>query len=255
MSETVGSGLGAAIASVLDGGLAVAAAGTAVAGVLRGFSGFGTAIVLAPLFSLLWGPASGVPAVLLMEALIGSPLLLSAWRSVNRRVAFPMAAGACALIPFGAVILLVADPAVLTRVMGGLVLLFGGLLASGWRYRGARPLPLNVAVGAVAGVLKGSTGMSGPPVILYLLAGTEAAREHRANLIAFFAVIGLVALLPPLLAGLFTAEVLLKVALLTPLLVLFVRVGVAMFGRVGERGFRVVAYGILIAVGIAALVA
>lgn len=243
----------AAFAALFDWRLAIAAAVTAAAGVMRGFAGFGTAITLVPVFSLLWSPAVGVPTMLLMEALIGSQLLIGSWKHVNRRVTVPMALAASALVPAGAWILFAADPVTLTRAIGGLVLVFGGLLASGWRYRGARPLPLNVAVGALAGVLKGSTGMSGPPVILYLLAGTEGAREHRANLILFFAVLGLVALIPPLLGGLFTIEVLVKVAVLTPWLLVFVRIGAALFGRIGERSFRAVAYALLVVVGLAAL--
>jgi len=66
------------------------------------------------------------------------------------------------------------------------ILVFGLLLMSGWRYTGSRPLPLNIGIGTLAGLLKGATGMSGPPVILYLLAGPEAAKQHRANLILFF---------------------------------------------------------------------
>jgi hypothetical protein len=244
-----------ALAAAVDWRLGVAAVATAVAGIMRGFAGFGTAITLAPVYSVLWGPAVGVPTMLLMEALIGSQLLFGAWQHVNRRVAFPMAIAACAMVPFGAWVLFVADPAILTRVMGGLVLVFGGVLASGWRYRGSRPLPLTMAVGATAGLMKGSTGMSGPPVIVYLLAGTEEAREHRANLILFFAILGLVSLIPPYVGGLFTAEVLVKVALLVPVLLGFVRVGAALFGRVGQTSFRVVAYSILVAVGLVALIA
>jgi uncharacterized membrane protein YfcA len=245
----------AAFAALVDWRLAIAAAVTAAAGVMRGFAGFGTAITLAPVFSLLWSPAVGVPTMLLMEALIGSQLLIGAWRHVNRRVTVPITLAACALLPAGTWILYATDPVALTRAMGALVLVFGGLLASGWRYHGARPLPLNIAVGAAAGVLKGSTGMSGPPVILYLLAGTEAAREHRANLIAFFAVLGLVAILPPLLGGLVTIEVLVRVAVLTPWLLLFVRIGAALFGRIGERSFRRVAYAVLVVIGVTALLA
>lgn len=243
------------LAAAFDWRLAVAALATAVAGIMRGFAGFGTAITLAPVYSVLWGPAVGVPTMLLLEAAIGSQLLFGAWKDVNRRVAFPMAGAACATVPFGAWVLFVADPEWLTRAMGVLVIVFGAVLASGWRYRGSRPLPLTMAVGAVAGLMKGSTGMSGPPVILYLLAGTEEAREHRANLILFFAVVGIVALLPPFVGGLFTTAVLIKVALLVPLMLVFVRVGAAMFGRVGQGSFRAVAYGILFCVGLIALAA
>jgi len=245
----------ALVAAAFDWRLGLAALVTAVAGVMRGFAGFGTALTLAPLYSVLWGPSVGVPTMLLLEAMIGSQLLLGAWRDVNRRVAFPMAFAACAMVPLGAWVLFVADPAVLTRGMGVLVIAFAAVLASGWRYHGSRPLPLTMAVGAMAGVMKGATGMSGPPVILYLLAGTEAAREHRATLILFFAVLGLVALLPPFLGGLFTASVVVKVALLLPVLLVFVRVGAALFGRIGQAAFRAVAYAILVAVGLVALLA
>jgi hypothetical protein len=231
------SGLGAAVAAAFEWRLAVAAVATAIAGVMRGFAGFGTALTLAPVYSVLWGPAVGVPTMLLMEALIGSQLLVGAWRHVNRRVALPMAGAACLAVPFGAWVLVVADPAVLTRAMGVLVILFAAVLASGWRYRGSRPLSLTLAVGATAGLMKGSTGMSGPPVILYMLAGSEEAREHRANLI------------------LFTMTVLVKVALLVPVLLVFVRLGAALFGRVGQASFRAVAYAILVAVGLVALIA
>jgi hypothetical protein len=60
---------------------------------------------------------------------------------------------------------------------------------------------------------------------------------------------------PPFLAGLFTAAVLIKVGLLVPVLLLFVRLGAALFGRVGQASFRAVAYAILFAVGLIALVA
>lgn len=249
------AGWGAAFAAVFDWRLAIAAVVTAIAGVMRGFAGFGTAITLAPTFSVLWGPAVGVPTMLLMEALIGSQLLFGAWKDVNRRVTIPITLAGCLLVPVGTWILFLIDPETLTRAIGALVLLFGALLASGWRYQGARPLPLNLAVGATAGVLKGATGMSGPPVILYLLAGNEAAKEHRANLILFFAVLGLVSLIPPFLTGLFTLDVLVKVAVLTPWLLLFVRIGAALFGRIGAQQFRTVAYGVLLVVGLAALIA
>jgi phage terminase large subunit-like protein len=65
-----------------------------------------------------------------------------------------------------------------------------------------------VAVGATAGLLKGATGVSGPPVILYLLAGPEEARLHRANLILFFAIVSVISIIPPALGGLMGLAVL-----------------------------------------------
>jgi len=206
----------AAIWPVLaDWRLLGAAVATIVAGLMRGYSGFGTAVILAPVYSLLWGPRAGVPVMLLMELVVSAQLVPGALRDADRRVVLPLGGAAAIATPFGAWILFAADGEALRRFIGGFVLVFGLLLMSGWRYHGSRPLGLNVAVGTAAGLLKGSTGMSGPPVILYLLAGLEDAKRHRANLIMFFAAIAVISVIPPLLGGLvdLAALVLLAVAL------------------------------------------
>jgi hypothetical protein len=232
----------------------LAALATAAAGVMRGYAGFGTAITLAPIYSMLWGPREGVPVMLLMEAVIAGSLVPSVWQVWTRRVTLPMAGMAVALMPFGAYALIAVDGETLRRAIGALVLVFAGLLASGWRYHGARPIGLSLSVGAVAGLLKGATGMSGPPVILYLLSGPEAAREHRANLIVFFGIISIAGLVLVLWFGLATWPVLLRVAALIPVLLLAVRLGAKLFGRLPERWFRLTAYLFLFAVGLTATV-
>jgi uncharacterized membrane protein YfcA len=231
----------------------VAALATAAAGIMRGYAGFGTAITLAPIYSMLWGPRVGVPIMLIMEALLAGSLVPGVWRQWNRRVTLPMAVMASALLPFGAYALVAVDGETLRRIIGGLVLLFAALLASGWRYHGARPLAANLAVGSISGLMKGATGMSGPPVILYLLSGPEAAREHRANLIVFFGIVSIFALGPVIWYGLAGIDVLARVLVLLPVLYLTVPIGVRLFGRLSEKWFRIVAYLFLFAVGITAV--
>lgn len=242
-----------AAAAVLDPRMIAAVAMTAVAGVMRGYAGFGTAILLAPIYALLWGPRAGVPVMLLMELVTSAQLLPRSIRTADHRVVLPIGVAACLATPIGAWVLLTADQETLRRSIGGLVLGFGLLLMSGWRYHGVRPWPLNAAVGVVSGLMKGSTGMSGPPVILYLLAGKEAARQHRDNLILFFAMIGIVAVIPPVLGGIVDMATLIRATVLLPVLYLCVRVGVRLFGVVPERWYRRVAFVLLVATGLTAL--
>ncbi len=228
---------------------------TFVAGVLRGYAGFGTAILLAPVYSVLWGPRAGVPVMLLLELFVSLQLLPRAWREADTRVMLPIGGAACLATPLGAVILLTADGEALRRFIGGFVLVFGLLLMSGWRYHGARPLGLNLAVGTAAGLLKGATGMSGPPVILYLLAGREAAQRHRANLILFFGLISVVSVLGPLAGGLVTAAVLWTLLVVLPVLLGGVWLGARLFGVVPERFYKPFAITALVAAGSLALFA
>jgi uncharacterized membrane protein YfcA len=72
-------------------------------------------------------------------------------------------------------VLLVADPALLTRAMAILVLAVAFALALGVRRQRAPGLAATVATGGLAGLLSGSTGIGGPPVILFWLSGQDAA--------------------------------------------------------------------------------
>lgn len=250
------SALAAEIQALLgDWRMPAALAVTVIAGIMRGYSGFGTAVLLAPAYSVLWGPRIGVPVMLLMELFVSAQLLPRAFGQADRRVILPIGGAAVLMTPLGAFILLTADQDLLRRFIGGLVLVFGLLLASGWRYHGARPLPLNLAVGTLAGLLKGATGISGPPVILYLLAGPEEARRHRANLILFFASIAVVSVIPPALGGLMTLGVFVKLALLLPAMLLSVPVGARLFHVVPERWYRRLALMFLVATGAVTLLA
>lgn len=228
---------------------------TAIAGLMRGYAGFGTAIILAPIYSVLWGPLAGVPVMLLMELLVSLQLLPRAFRDADHRVIIPIGGAAALATPLGAYVLLAADPELLRRAIGGLVLVFGFLMLSGWRYTGVRPFGLNVAVGTAAGLLKGATGMSGPPVILYLLAGPEEAKRHRANLILFFGLIAVVSVVVPLFAGLIDGPVLLRFLIMLPVLMVFVRVGAALFGVVPVRFYKPFALALLTTAGSIALFA
>lgn len=232
-----------------DWRLFAAVVATAIAGVMRGYSGFGTAVILAPVYSLLWGPRAGVPVMLLMELVVSVQLLPSAMKEADRRVVLPLGGAAALATPLGAWFLFTVDGEVLRRFIGGFVLVFGLLLMSGWRYHGTRPLQLNIAIGAVAGLLKGSTGMSGPPVILYLLAGLEEAKRHRANLIMFFATIAIVSVIVPVLGGLVDAASLLRLAVLLPVMALTVPIGIRLFGVIPVRLYRPFAMGVLLAAG------
>ncbi len=241
--------LEAALPVLFDWRLGGAAAATAVAGLMRGYAGFGTAIILAPIYSLLWSPRAGVPVMLMMELLVSLQLLPGALKDADRRVVLPLGGAAALATPIGAWVLFTADGEALRRFIGGFVLVFGLLLMSGWRYHGSRPLGLNITIGTIAGLLKGSTGMSGPPVILYLLAGLEEAKRHRANLIMFFATIAIVSVIVPVLGGLVDLAVLVRLAVVLPVMALTVPLGARLFHVVPVSLYRPFAMGVLLVAG------
>ena len=157
----------------------------AVAGVVRGITGFGGAMVMSPPLALLLGPQLAVPVVLLLEGVAAAPMVVETRRLVRWRVIGPIAAASFLTVPLGGYVLLTAEPQLLRRAIAAIVIVFALLMLRGWRYSGPQRTATGVGLGAVAGAMLGATSVGGPPVILYLLAGPDRIEITRANLTLF----------------------------------------------------------------------
>jgi uncharacterized membrane protein YfcA len=234
-------------------GVAVVAA--LVAGAVRGFSGFGSALVLTPSLSALYGPATAVPISLLMELALAVPFVPPAAKLVDWQRIGALSLAALAAVPVGAWILLTVDPQPMRWAITAIVLLAVALLAFGWRYSGRPNLLATVATGAASGVLNGATGMAGPPIIFYYLSGSDPAGRIRASFIVFFAWVDILAILSFWFGSALTAAIFgMAVALAVPYLGA-AWVGARMFRKADERFYRRVALAILTAIAVVSLAA
>jgi uncharacterized membrane protein YfcA len=158
-----------------------------IAGVVRGITGFGGAMVMAPPLVLLLGPKLAVPVVLLLESLAAAPQVLQTRALVRWRVVGPILAATAVTVPLGGYLLLTTDALTLRRATALIVIVFSALLLYGWRYAGSHKMSTGIALGGLAGGMLGATSIGGPPVILYLLAGPDRIDVTRANLTLFVA--------------------------------------------------------------------
>ena len=97
--------------------LAAAAVVAALAGVIRGITGFGGAMVMSPPFALLLGPLVAVPVVLLLEGIAAMPMLVQLRREVRWRTLGPIVAAAYVTMPLGIWILVTADPLLMRKAI------------------------------------------------------------------------------------------------------------------------------------------
>ena len=174
--------------------LALAFGIAVAAGLVRGITGFGGALVMTPPLALLFGPAVAVPVALLLESVVAAPMLVHTRREMRWRVIGPILATACATVPLGAYVLVSADPNTLRRAIAAIVIAFSLLLLRGWRYQGRQRISTSIGLGALSGAMAGATSIGGPPVILYLLSGPDTVPTTRANLTLFVAVTSLAAI-------------------------------------------------------------
>ncbi len=232
---------------------AIVLGATVTAGLVRGFSGFGTALVMVPPLSLVFGPTVAIPIMSLVDlpgtlGLIPNAVRRAAWREVA-----PASLGAAICLPFGVYVLIVADQEILRWVMSAMILLLVALLASGWRY-GRRPTPpVSAGVGSVAGLMGGAVGVPGPPVILFWLGSRADAAVVRANIIIFLAILTVTSYVSFTVGGLFTRDVFVVAVFLMPVFAASIWLGAHGFRFASERTFRLLALGIIAAIALLSL--
>ncbi|MDE0779135.1 MAG: sulfite exporter TauE/SafE family protein [Alphaproteobacteria bacterium] len=225
----------------LDTRLIFAVVSVFAAGLIRGFSGFGSALINAPILSLIWGPTVGVPIAALVEIAPAIQLTPKAVKIAHWNTVWALAIPAVILMPLGTFILVSVPADDMRRAIGAIVLVAALILWSGWRYRGPRGTGPAIGVGLFGGALAGATGVAGPPVILYLMSSDDSPALTRANLISYFTIIlaGFVVVLAA--KGLITVEVAWLIGVLLLPFVVGTAIGTKMFPLASERTFRIIA--------------
>ncbi len=230
--------------------LFVALGVAAAAGLMRGFAGVGSGMLMAPVFAILFGPVQTVAVIVLMEIVVTGQLLPGVRREIDWKVIAPMGAAAACLMPVGSWLLVSLDPDLIARGIALVVVAFSVLLMAGWRYEGGKKLWATLGVGALSGVLMASTSLGNPPVMAYLLSSRDAAATNRANFTGYFAVtlVALIAMMAA--AGLIDGRAFLTAAVLLPVFMAGAWIGSRLFRRSSEALYRRTALGLLLCVGL-----
>jgi len=167
------------------GGLPFLIGAVVVSGVVRGFTGFGTALIYVPIASSVLPPLLVVVSLIVFDVLGAMPLTPRALRDgAPREVAWMMPATLVGLVA-GLWVLTRMDPVVFRWIICVTALVLLVVLASGWRYHGRLGGTARSGVGAAAGFFGGVSGAAGPPVILFYMGGTRGAALIRANILLF----------------------------------------------------------------------
>jgi uncharacterized membrane protein YfcA len=216
-----------------------------LSGAVRGFSGFGSALIYVPLMSALYGPKIGAASFLLTDCITGIVFSIGVWRLAAWREVIPISLAAIFAAQFGTLILQYAEPVALRWTMAALVLVIVVVLASGWRYHGKPLLIVTILVGLAAGLLGGAVQISGPPVVLFWLSSMATVAVVRANFVVFFAVMASALVVTYLWFGLLTPEVIALATFVAPLHILAMFAGAKVFHFASEQTYRRTAYAII----------
>lgn len=221
-----------------------------LAGGVQGLTGFGGALVAIPLLSLIMDVKQAVPLAILNGLVVTTTLAYTLRHLLDWHKILPLLLGSVPGIALGTVLLKQADPAVISRLLGGILILISlfNLCFS------PKPIQLPRIWGYIAGFFSGAinatVGAGGPPAIIYTTLQAWKKDEIRATLIGFFVLNGYVTAIVHAGSGIITGQTLGNFAFTW----CFVLLGTVIGSRISHRIPRVtyvrIVYLLLMALGL-----
>jgi uncharacterized protein len=224
-----------------------AAVGIALlAGAVRGFSGFGSAMIYVPLIAAFYAPRIATVSFVLLDFVCVAPFALRAVRLAQWREVLPAFLAATLTAPLGTYFQQAVDPVWLRWGMVLFVLSFVALLASGRRYLFKPSTQAAVGAGVLSGFAGGAAQFGGPPLVLYWLGSPTAAAAVRANLLVYLVILAIMLMANYVWQGLATAQPIALAVLLWPIYIPALILGARWFRGASDAGYRRIAYAIVV---------
>lgn len=234
------------------------ALGATAGGFINGLAGTGTALFALGFYLVVLDPVSAVAIVAAISVLTGFQGL---WIVRSQAVAQPGRIAQFLIpgvfgVPLGVMLLSILDATTLRLVIATLLIAYGGYFG----FRAALPAfsrntPLiDSAIGFTGGVLGGAASLAGAIPTLWLSLRPWAKSETRAVLQPYNFVI--LALTVGLLAvrGAYDAQTLWALAFTIPIGLIAAQIGIWVFGRLNDTGFRRLLIVLTLVLGLGVLV-
>jgi uncharacterized membrane protein YfcA len=224
-----------------------------LAALVAGTTGFGFALVAVPMLVILLPPRTVVPLTQLLSLGLQLMILVEGRKHLLVRRVWLLILSGVVGVPAGTYLLLLVDSHTL-QVIAGVVVIVGAVaLLAGWRWRLRNEKAVSLPVGLLSGALAGTTGLPGPPVILFFANQQVEKQAFRVNLALHFACLNVVAIVSALAAGLITRQALESMIILVPSLILGTVGGIYLSKRVHRARFQRVVIAILLLTGALAM--
>jgi len=217
------------------------------AALVRGFCGFGSALVYLPIAAQFLEPASVIASMIAFSMIGPIPLIPRAIRDCDQTEVLRLGLSGAIGIPLGVVLLTRLEPEIFRWLVSGMALVTLVALGSGLRYRQAPSAKLAIGTGFVSGLFGGFIGLAGPPVILLYLGGQKKIAEIRATILLFLFIIDIAVMLTFLVRGLISIDAAIIGGLMIPAYMIGGLIGAKLFSPAHEKAFRLTAYAIITA--------
>jgi len=155
-----------------------------VAGVIRGFCGFGGPAFMLAILTIYFTPDLIVSKVYVVDLVASVYLFVTLFKEIPWRTVAPITIATIIMLPAGQWLLLEVDPYVLRRSIAIVIALCSLIMLCGWRYKKALSPVYLVVLGAGAGVVFGATYIA-LVLVAGVLLGPYAKSDARGIVVAW----------------------------------------------------------------------
>jgi uncharacterized protein len=226
-----------------------------VGGVTTGLAGFAMGLVVSGVWLHILTPTQTAVLIVIYGLLVQGHGVWKFRRALNLRRVVPLVVGGAFGVPIGVWLLAHLEPAYVRHAVGALLVLYSlyGMLQPNLApFRAAAPA--DTLVGFANGVLGGLTGLTGPIVVIWCQLTGVPRDMQRAIFQPVILAAFVVAIIGLGLGGAVTKDVVTLFALGAVPIAVGIWLGVHLYGRLDEAGFRRVILVLLFLSGLVLLI-
>ncbi len=225
--------------------LIIAAFIVLVASFVRSISGFGYALISTPLLTFIFDAKSVVVMNIILGSFTNVLVLYHTRKYIDVKRAVIIILGSAAGVPIGAYLLSWLDPSIIKLIIAALVIPFSVILMLGHSHKFSHDSIGCGVAGFLSGILAASTSLGGPVAALFLLNQGLTPERFVGTMAVYFISISLMSIAAFTSLRMVTSEVLIRVAILLPVLVIGSYAGVKVLPRINVVLFKRITSSIL----------
>lgn len=224
-----------------------------LAGMVRGFAGFGMSALMMAGLALIMPPITLIPVCFMLETVASLLMFRGGFRMADRKVVWGLIIGSVIGTPLGLLATLTMSPDTSRMIALGLILVLAlmqllrrppAILATRKGLYGA---------GLTAGIATGLASVGGMVVALYVLAQQAPAAQMRATLVMYLALAMFVSAVSLSVSGLLDLLALKRALVFAPVVVLGVLLGTVLFRPSLEQFYKRFCLGLLMTLALSGL--
>lgn len=222
-----------------------------LASLIQGITGFGFALIAVPLLSLFIPEIRSItPIVVIYSFLTNIVIMYKSRHYIDIKKIIPLIIFGIIATPIGTYILLYVNVNILKIIIGLITTITAFAMFKNFKITIKNESISYGIVGILSGLLNGSTGLSGPPVVLFLTNQNTDKNAFRANLAFYGIATNIFAIILFVVEGIVNTSILHFTILYLPALIIGVFAGIKISTKINEIIFRNLTIGLISFLGL-----